>query len=174
MPSGLVNSADKDRTIGRENVMKLRTSVFRGALTGLVMLPVSMGFADPCPKGRSLDQQIKQADVIVLGHVERAGKCPPPLPDGSDICHGHEATVTIQKVWKGFPKVGHRLNLSMLPKRPRVQVEAGQTVVLFADILAEGTETFWYVESDAGMYPDGLRPTSRQLVHQLDEYFAKQ
>ena len=154
--------------------MQSRTSVFRGALTGLVILPASMGFADPCPKGRSLDQLVKQADAIVLGHVERAGKCPPPLPDGTDICHGHQATVTIQKVWKGFPKVGHRLNLSMLPDRPRIWVEAGQTVVLFADILVGGAETYWYVESDACMYPDGLLPTSRQLADLLDKYFSKQ
>ena len=89
-------------------------------------------------------------------------------------CQGREATITIQKVWKGFPKKGHVLSLSMLPDRPMIDVEAGQTVVVFMKILGAGVgETYWFGESNACMYPAGTHPQDRQLVRQLDQRFAK-
>jgi hypothetical protein len=131
---------------------------FLAGVAGLAISPVSFGAADPCPQGRSLERQIRQADVVALGTVLLEPACPPHRTDNIEedrVCLSAQVEITIRKSWKGPPAAGHYLLLPMALDKPSMRLNDGDTVVVFAKLrgLDQNTSPVWFGNQTLACFP---------------------
>ncbi len=132
-----------------------------------------------CPEGRTLERQVKAADVVVLGEVIYGGDCRPPKVDSVDPglvrldCIGREADLIIRRSWKGPSTVGQGLTLTMpLPSDSAgLLMRKGETHVVFAKLFDGSEAPQWLAETTACMLPEEIASSDSAFVKQLDLWF---
>ena len=149
-----------------------------GYFTGLlgVLAARSPMTWNPCPEGRTLERQLKRADVVVFGEVTYERDCRPPKIDSVDPglvaldCIGRRADLVIRRSWKGPASVGHSLALTMPAPGDSagLLMRKGEAHVVFARLFDGSEAPQWFSETTACMLPEGAASSDSTLVKQLD------
>lgn len=152
--------------------MELRSIACTVVILLISDLP-AFAWTDTCPAGRTLEKQMGEADVLVLGEVSYDRDCRPP--GGGDAgrpfigdCTGRRADVRVIRAWKGPLRQGDGLALVMPAPSDSAGLffRKGEVRVVFAKLRPrEGAQQWGY--TDECKYPEGDRSDSL-LVKALD------
>lgn len=158
--------------MGTDFVIELRALVCALAAFAIPSSPAHVE-PDPCPAGRTLEQQIDAADVVALGEVIYDRDCLPPSVASDRVfgdCIGTRADVRVVRAWKGSLQPGNLLGLVVFgPGDSRkTLLRKGDVKVVFAK-ARPATETLWWGDTDVCWYPAGFKSDSA-LAKALDAW----
>ncbi len=148
-------------------------------ITGTLTVPTSKGpmGQDPCPEGRTLERRLENADAVVMGEVTLDRDCRPPRVDPIDSglvadCIGRRADLGILRSWKGSLSAGDGLALVMPAPGDSagLLMRKGETHIVFARLSPAFSETQWWGETEACLFPEGSTSSDSVLVKQLDTW----
>lgn len=151
--------------------MRLRALGYFTGVLGLLAARFPDGL-NLCPERPTLEQQLKNADIVVLAEVTYDRDCRPS--GGGDAgrpflgdCSGRRADVRVIRSWKGPLSRGDGLALVMpAPSDSTSLFRQGEVRVVFAKLQPRhGTQ--WWGYTDECKYPDGVSSDSA-LVKALD------